>query len=142
MQKRPDALLMKAVLDTLSNVYGYPTWRDPMPAVDELVSTILSQNTNDINRDKAFQSLKRRFPEWEQVRDAHEAEIIECIRVAGLANQKGPRIKAVLNQIYAEIGSFDLSFLAGMPVEDARSWLLRFKGVGLQNRGDCAAIFA
>lgn len=122
----------KAVLDTLKEVYGDPEWRGPLPAVDELVSTILSQNTNDTNRDRAFHALKSRFPNWEQVRLAPEEEIIETIRPAGLANQKGPRIKAVLNQVHEETGALDLNFLADMPVEEARSWLLRFKGVGLK----------
>ncbi len=123
---------MKAVLERLKSVYGIPEWRDPLPAVDELISTILSQNTNDTNRDRAFHALKARFPDWEQVRLAPEEEIIEAIRPAGLANQKGPRIKAVLNQICEETGSLDLDFLAAMPVEEARTWLLRFKGVGLK----------
>lgn len=123
---------IKAVLDTLLQVYGVPVWRQPLPAVDELVSTILSQNTNDVNRDKAFNTLKSRYPAWEQVRSAPEDELIDAIRVAGLANQKGPRIQAVLNQIYDEVGSLDLSFLAALPVEDARAWLTRFKGVGLK----------
>jgi len=120
----------RQVLSRLLDAYGVPTWRDPLPPVDELVSTILSQNTNDINRDKAFFALKRRFAEWEEVRLAPEVDIIEAIRPAGLANQKGPRIKAVLNEIYTERGNLDLSFLADLPLEDARQWLLKFKGVG------------
>ncbi|PKN99242.1 MAG: Fe-S cluster assembly protein HesB [Chloroflexi bacterium HGW-Chloroflexi-4] len=120
----------RQVLNRLLDAYGIPTWRDPLPPVDELVSTILSQNTNDVNRDKAFFSLKRHFTKWEEVRLAPEAEIIEAIRPAGLANQKGPRIKAVLNEIYAERGNLDLNFLADLPLEDARQWLLKFKGVG------------
>ena len=120
----------RQVLARLLDAYGVPTWRDPMPPVDELVSTILSQNTNDRNRDQAFFALKRHFAEWEEVRLAPEAEIIEAIRPAGLANQKGPRIKAVLNEIFAERGNLDLGFLADLPLEDARQWLLKFKGVG------------
>ncbi len=123
---------MAAVLQRLVTVFGNPTWRTPLPAVDELVSTILSQNTNDVNRDRAFHELKSRFPDWNQVRQANEEEIIETIRVAGLANQKGPRIKSVLNQIYEETGGLDLNFLADLPVDKARAWLLRFKGVGLK----------
>lgn len=123
---------MAAVLQRLVTVYGNSTWRTPLPAVDELVSTILSQNTNDINRDRAFDALKSRFPDWNQVRLASDEEIIEAIRVAGLANQKGPRIKAILNQIYEETGGLDLDFLADLPVDEARAWLLRFKGVGLK----------
>ena len=123
---------LKAVLDTLLNTYGQPLWREPLPPIDELVSTILSQNTNDINRDRAFHALRQRFPTWESVRRASEDEIVDTIRVAGLAEQKGPRIKAVLEQIHAETGGLELSFLADMPVEEARAWLLRFKGVGMK----------
>ena len=122
--------LIRSVLARLVEVFGLPEWRNPLPPVDELVCTILSQNTNDHNRDIAFTSLKNRFPAWEEVLDADEGEIISAIRIAGLANQKGPRIKAVLTKIQLERGNLDLSFLAELPLEDARTWLLRFKGVG------------
>jgi endonuclease III len=115
---------------TLLAVFGEPIWRNPLPAIDELVSTILSQNTNDVNRDKAFDALRARFADWESVRDADPEAVMECIRPAGLANQKGPRIQQVLREITAERGSLDLSFLAQMSVEDARNWLTKFKGVG------------
>lgn len=110
--------------------YGLPEWRNPLPALDELVSTILSQNTNDRNRDLAFESLRSALPTWEQVRDAGPQEVIAAIRIAGLANQKGPRIQAVLRQITEERGSLDLSFLSGLPPEEAQAWLMRFNGVG------------
>ncbi len=111
-------------------VYGEPTWRTPLPPVDELVSTILSQNTNDLNRDRAFNSLRAKFSTWEKVRDANVEAIVSAIRPAGLANQKGPRIQQVLQAITAERGSLDLSFLAGLPIEEARAWLTKFNGVG------------
>lgn len=114
----------------LIEAFGEPTWRNPLPPVDELVSTILSQNTNDVNRDRAFDSLRAKFPTWEEVRDADTDEVIEAVRVAGLANQKGPRLQQVLRDITAERGSLDLSFLEDMPLEEARDWLTRFKGVG------------
>lgn len=122
----------QAVHRRLLEVYGLPEWREVFPALDELVSTILSQNTNDVNRDVAFNMLKKRFPTWEAVRDAPAQAVIEAIRPAGLANQKGPRIQEVLRQITAERGSLDLSFLQTWPVEEARAWLTRFKGVGLK----------
>ncbi len=122
--------LAQAVHQKLLEFYGAPIWRNPLPAIDELVSTILSQNTNDHNRDRAFQALRQRFPTWEAVRDAPTAEIIETIRPAGLANRKGPRLQQVLQQISAERGSLDLSFLQAMSTEDARHWLLKFNGVG------------
>lgn len=118
------------VHQTLLHFYGEPVWRNPLPPVDELVSTILSQNTNDVNRDKAFDALVARFKTWEAVRDAPPEAVMECIRPAGLANQKGPRIQQVLREITAERGSLDLAFLSDLPLEAARAWLTRFKGVG------------
>lgn len=115
---------------TLMKVFGEPIWRNPLPAIDELVSTILSQNTNDVNRDRAFDALRAKFPTWETVRDAKEKDVIDAIRPAGLANQKGPRIQQVLSEITKERGALDLQFLADMPLEEARSWLTKFNGVG------------
>ncbi|MBM3152023.1 MAG: endonuclease III [Chloroflexi bacterium] len=110
--------------------YGQPTWRNPLPPLDELVSTILSQNTNDTNRDRAFDGLRRRFPAWEAVRDADPREVVAAIRPAGLSNQKGPRIQAALRAITAERGSLEMAFLERLPLEEARAWLLSFHGVG------------
>jgi len=124
------SLLAGEVLRRLQDFYGQPTWRNPMPAVDELVSTILSQNTNDTNRDRAFESLRQRFPTWEAVREAESPAVVAAIRPAGLANQKGPRIQRVLQEITAERGSLDMSFLKDLPLEEARAWLMKFKGVG------------
>ena len=121
-----------AVHTRLLNLFGEPTWRNPLPPVDELVSTILSQNTNDINRDRAFNSLRKRFPSWEAVRDAEPALVIDAIRQAGLANLKGPRIQAVLREVTAQRGSIDLEFLRDLPPDEARTWLTQFKGVGLK----------
>ena len=116
--------------ERLLEFYGEPIWRNPLPAIDELVSTILSQNTNDINRDRAFNALRAKFSTWEQVRDARTNNVIEAIRPAGLANQKGPRIQQVLRSITEERGGLDLSFLKDLSVEEARSWLTKFNGVG------------
>ena len=118
------------VHNKLIEAFGEPVWRNPLPPVDELVSTILSQNTNDVNRDRAFDSLRAKFPTWEGVRGADKNEVIEAVRVAGLANQKGPRIQQVLRAITEERGSLDLSFLEDLPIEEARDWLTKFKGVG------------
>lgn len=110
--------------------YGEPSWRQSLSILDELVSTILSQNTNDVNRDRAFTRLKERFKSWEQVRDAQAESVMDAIRPAGLANQKGPRIQHILQLITAERGSLDLAFLEQLPSEDAMRWLLQFNGVG------------
>lgn len=118
------------IYQKLLEVFGEPTWRNPLPPVDELVSTILSQNTNDVNRDRAFNALTAKFATWEAVRDAGVSEVVAAIRPAGLANQKGPRIQKVLRQITEERGNLDLSFLKDLPLEEARSWLTKFNGVG------------
>ncbi|MCZ2126181.1 MAG: endonuclease III [Anaerolineales bacterium] len=116
--------------ETLIQVYGEPIRENPMPAIHELVGTILSQNTTDANCDRAFAALLAKYPTWELLRDADEAGVIEAIRPAGLANQKGPRILAILKAISEERGELDLQFLADMPVAEARKWLTKFKGVG------------
>lgn len=110
--------------------FGEPLWRNPLPAIDELVSTILSQNTNDTNRDRAFDALRAKFPTWEEVRDAPTEEVIDAVRIAGLAKQKGPNLQNALRQISAERGELSLDFLKEMPVPEARAWLTKFKGVG------------
>jgi endonuclease III len=119
----------RAVNQELQSYFGYPECT-PLPALDELVSTILSQNTNDANRDRAYNSLRSRFPTWEEVRDAPERAVIAAIRPAGLANQKGPRIQKVLREITEKRGELNIDFLATLSTEDARVWLMQFQGVG------------
>jgi endonuclease-3 len=114
----------------LLEVYGEPNWRPHLDPVSELVSTILSQNTNDVNRDVAYERLRARFPTWEQVRDADPEEVIGAIRPAGLANQKGPRIQDALRFITDTRGALELDFLADWPLEEAKAWLSSIKGVG------------
>ena len=116
--------------EKLLEAFGQPIWRDPLPAIDELVSTILSQNTNDVNRDRGFHALRAKLPTWEAVRDANAEDVINAIRPAGLANQKGPRIQQVLRAITEERGSLYLDFLADLPTEEARAWLTKCYGVG------------
>lgn len=118
------------VNERLNQVFGYPEWRNPLPALDELVSTFLSQNTNDLNRDKAYDAIRARYANWDEVCEADPDEFMQVIRVAGLANQKGPNIQAALRRIREERGEIDLEWLKELPVEEAREWLLSFKGVG------------
>ncbi len=110
--------------------FGYPDWGEPLPPLDELVAAILSQNTNDTNRDRAYNALRQRFSTWEALRDADVSEVIRVIKPAGLANQKGPRIQSLLREITREQGNLDLKFLKQMSLEEARQWLLKFNGVG------------
>ncbi|MFN2115558.1 MAG: endonuclease III domain-containing protein [Anaerolineae bacterium] len=101
--------------------------------VDELVCTILSQNTTDVARDRAYEALRAAYPTWEQVRDAPVEAVEDRIRVCGLANQKAPRIKRALEAVTAETGGeLSLEFLREMPRDDARAWLTSIKGVGVK----------
>ena len=109
--------------------YGDHPWQ-PSDPVATLVGTILSQNTNDVNRDRAFDRLRERFPAWEAVRDAPVEEITEAVRPAGLAPTKAPRIQEALRRVTAERGTISLDFLADLPLEDAREWLFSLPGVG------------
>lgn len=120
----------QAVHHTLIETYGEPTWRQHLPPVDELVSTILSQSTSDTNRDKGFYALKERYSDWESVMNAPEEKVIETIRPAGLANQKGPRIQAALRYVQTKRDEISLDFLADLPLDEAKSWLTNIKGVG------------
>jgi endonuclease III len=128
----PSHLISRAeqVHTLLMAQYGAPDWRSPFPPLDELVSTVLSQNTNDRNRDAAFELLRSRFPTWGEVRDAPTDQVIDAIRTAGLANQKGPRIQAILKHITEERGELELDFLKEMPDSQVFQWLTDLKGVG------------
>ena len=121
----------------------YPTVRRRrhLPPLDELILTILSQNTNDTNSTAAFEKLKRRFSSWEKVARADVREIIEAIRAGGLAEQKAPRIKAILKEVYAERGVYDLEHLRDMSLDDGLEYLLHFKGVGLKT-ASCVMLFS
>ncbi len=129
----PDDISIATIMDihrTLRDLYGDPPHRPDGDPLAALVNTILSQNTNDRNRDIAFAALRARFPTWEGVRDAPTDAVIEAIRPAGLAPTKGPNIQAALRQITAERGELTLAFLETLPLEEARQWLTRLNGVG------------
>ena len=114
----------------LLQVYGEPARRGCSDPVGALVQTILSQNTSDVNTARAYASLRAAFPDWRAVMEAPTEAVAEAIRVGGLANQKAPRIQAVLRRIYEARGDFDITWLAEWPVEEARAWLDALPGVG------------
>ena len=114
----------------LEEMYGYPEWRQHLAPVDELVCTILSQNTSDTNRDRGYVALRERFPTWEAVRDAPVDEVIDANRPARLANQKGPRIQAALPYLGEQNGALSLDFLDDMSIDDAKAWLTGINGIG------------
>lgn len=122
--------LLAKVSARLTEYFGTRDIDFGQSAVEALVLTYLSQNTNDINRDKAYAALRAKYASWEAVRDANPDELIDCIRVAGLANQKGPNIQAGLRAISEHAGEINLDFLRELEVEEARAWLTHLRGVG------------
>jgi len=123
-------LKVKAVSDLLSTIYGPIPWEPRYNASEELVYTILSQHTSDINSERAFHNLLAVFGDLDHIADADVDDIEVAIRRGGLSKTKAPRIKSILNEIREELGSFDLSFLAEMPLQEAKAWLKNLKGVG------------
>jgi endonuclease-3 len=131
-EKQKEMERLERIIELLEREYGVPRRPRRDDPLESLIVTILSQNTNDINRDKAYERLRERFRSWQEIHDAPEEEIAEAIRVGGLANIKSRRIKAILHSIKEEHGGFDLSFLRDMPIEEAEKALLSYKGVGLK----------
>ena len=118
------------VMSYLGPLYGPVDWEPRYNPAEELVDTILSQHTSDINSERAFLNLMDTFKTLENIADAGVEDIEVAIRSGGLSNQKSVRIKEVLNIVRADVGSFDLSFLGEMPLEEAKSWLKSLPGVG------------
>ena len=114
----------------LTTHYGQLDWSRNQDGMDELISCILSQSTNDTNRDQAFARLKQRFADWESVRFAALEDLTDAIRPAGLANQKAPRIQAALEAIHDHAGEYSIDFLEELSLEDAKAWLVSLRGIG------------
>src|SRR5499427_2437034 len=116
---REKRLLVKHITQNLEAAYGVPVNDSPYDPLSELILTILSQSTTDTNSRRAFENLKRRFPDWESARRARASSIAVAIKSGGLANAKSVTIKNALNEIKKRRGEFDLSFLHTSPVEEA-----------------------
>ncbi len=116
----------------LEDAFGEPKWQGRGKPLGSLILTILSQSTNDNNRDVAYARLKERFPDWHSVKNAPATEIADAIRPAGLGNQKGRRIKDVLHWIYETYHTFDLDFVCDMDPQEAIDTFTQLKGVGLK----------
>jgi endonuclease-3 len=115
--------------------YG-PFEEEPrLDAAHEIVFTILSQHTSDINSSRAYQRLMERFGSLGDVVRADVAAIEDAIAPGGLAKIKAPRIKEVLGMIVELNGSFDLSFLRELPLEEAKAWLRQLPGIGPKSAG-------
>ncbi len=125
------ATILATVHRRLAAVYGLPVWRPPAhDPIAGLILTILSQNTNDRNADRAFAALQAAYPDWEAVMTAPTTALATVIRSGGLAAQKAPRIQKFLRRLYEERGHFDLNHLAALPVAEARRWLTQCEGIG------------
>ena len=136
-----NAMRVKDAIKILERSCGTPKPGRRRRPLECLIETILSQNTTDVNRDKAFKNLKSVFPTWQAVSDAREREIARAIRVGGLANTKGRRIRSILRSIKDRDGSLSLNHLRKMSTEDASEELRRFKGVG-EKTVNCVLLFS
>ncbi len=117
-------------MSLLARQYGPFTWEPRYDAASELVFTILSQHTSDINSERAFLNLMATYGSVQAVADADVADIEVAIRSAGLSKTKAPRIKQALDLVRERVGSFDLTFLAEMPLSEAKAWLKDLPGIG------------
>ena len=147
--------LVRFVLDELAGLYGRPTWQRRLDPTSELILTILTQNSADINAEVAFEALRARYPgdgevqahnpgagwggdglpdgvapDWAAIEFAPLPELVDTIRPGGLANQKAPRIQSTLRRIREERGDYSLEFLGEMTALGARDWLVSIDGIG------------
>jgi len=118
------------VLELLEPQYGPFVWEPRCGPIAEVVFTILSQHTSDVNSEKAFARLMERFDSPEEIADADVGDIAECVEMAGLANVKAPRIKSVLQEIRRRMGALNLESLRYMSLETAKEWLTSIQGLG------------
>jgi endonuclease III len=132
-----DRRRLRRITDRLAAEYGRPVLRPHRRPIDELVLTVLSQNTNDRNRDAAYFRLRERFPTWDAVGEAPVEEIEDAIRKGGLAPTKSVRIK----QILEAIGEDDLLWLEHVPLPEAREYLVGLPGVGRKTAA-CVLLFS
>jgi endonuclease-3 len=147
--------LVPFVLEGVASIYGHPVWERRQDPTSELILTILTQNSADVNAEVAFEALRTAYPsglqvqrhvpgvgwggvglsegappDWERVEFAPLPELTDVIRPGGLANQKAPRLQATLRKIREERGDYSLEFLGDMPALEARDWLTQIDGIG------------
>jgi endonuclease-3 len=159
--RRPTRRRVAAIRDRLREVYGVPLMAPHEQPLDELILTVLSQSTNDRNRDVAYERLRERFPSWEAVLNAPVEEVEEAIRPGGISKVKSERIQQILRAIdedersHAPSGgrgrgggrreagaeALDLSWLRAAPVPEAQAYLTSLPGVGRKTAA-CVLLFA
>lgn len=137
-ERQANSIFARDVLQRLEAHFGRPAWRVEHPPLDELVLTILSQHTSDVNCERAFASLRATFPTWEEVTGATDKAIADAIRAGGLASVKAPRIKTVVGRVLAD----DLlNGIEERPLDDAKALLRSLPGVGPKTAA-CVLLFA
>ena len=138
----PNKSLIAEIISKLTSTYG----EKKLPAkhiapLDELIFTILSQNTNDVNRDRAYANLRRLYPTWDAVLAATPEQIEPAIRVGGLSRQKSVRIHKILGEIKQQHGSLSLDFLHSWEMDAIHDYLIQLKGVG-EKTVACVLLFS
>ncbi len=129
------------ILPLLISAYGDRTPARRLEPVDELVLTILSQNTSDVNSRRAYRSLVDTLGGWDRVAHAPVSRVAEAIRAGGLSEVKSRYILGALQSLKKEAGGYDLRFLKGMELGEARAWLMRLPGVGMKT-ASCVLLFS
>jgi len=132
MDKKELMAKLKEINDILEDVFGIPERSQDEEPLGTLIHTILSQNTNDTNSERAFNNLIEKYPTWEDVLSADVKELAETIRIGGLAGQKSVRIKQVLKWLKDNYGKLNLDFICDMDTTDAIQLLTSLKGIGLK----------
>ena len=141
VRRPPSAAEVGQVLDALERRYGRPRRTRRLDPLSELILTILSQSTSDTNRDRAFEGLTARFPNWNAAAEAPRASIEAAIRPGGLARVKSAVIAALLTRLRSEHGRLDLEMLRTLPMEEGRRYLMGLHGVGAKTAA-CVLLFA
>ena len=142
--RQPAPRRVRAIRDRLRLIYGVPLARPHGHPIAELVLTVLSQSTNDRNRDVAYLALRERFESWCDVRDAPVDMIEAAIRPGGISKVKSARIKAILRAITDSApadGALSLDWLPACSVADAQRYLCSLPGVGRKTAA-CVLLFA
>lgn len=132
---------IRTMIASLERAYGAPLWTPTHDPLGELVATILSQNTSDVNSDRAYAALRTTYPTWEDVLTANLGELAATIRCGGLATLKSQRIQAILRTLKARHNTLSLDVLEELPIPAARVFLAEFAGVGPKTMA-CVLLFA
>ncbi|HEX6844136.1 MAG TPA: endonuclease III [Actinomycetota bacterium] len=121
---------VRAIHDRLATRFGELAPPRAVDPLDELVLTVLSQHTSDLNAERAFADLRGAYPTWADVVAERPERVADAIRSGGLANTKAPRIQTILREVHTREGAFDLSRLREMPDAEARAYLTSLPGIG------------